>query len=374
GSLSSVGPSWSDCSWRTRDVPSLAPGAAATVQFWRHYWEAGHYSFTAYADVCGANTTYQDVPESSETNNGLTVEFDVVGCPADADRDGICDGEDLCPNTPDPLNNDSDGDGIGDACDNDDDNDGVDDAMDCDPRNPFVYPGAPENCTDGIDNNCDGQIDEGAQTLYRDADGDGFGDAADAITDCSRAGYVVDAGDCDDANPAVYPGANGPCDDGLDNDCDGVVDNEITVWGRDDDGDGYTNPNDVIVDDDGVCDGRPAGYSLASNMPDPDDNDFMVPEPVVAEPDAISLSHARTGRISPSTLTLHRNGPEPFDYEVQVSYDGGEEIPQWLTVSPAAGIAADGVANVSLTPSTRGLQRTTYGATLAVTINGAAAM
>jgi hypothetical protein len=55
---------------------------------------------------------------------------------------------------------DSDGDGSGDACDSDDDGDGVPDASDCKPLNRAIYPGAKEICN-GIDDNCDGQVDEG---------------------------------------------------------------------------------------------------------------------------------------------------------------------------------------------------------------------
>ncbi|HEY4238602.1 MAG TPA: MopE-related protein [Kofleriaceae bacterium] len=69
-----------------------------------------------------------------------------------------------------------------------------------------------ENCTDGIDNNCNGQIDEDI-----DEDGDGF-------TSCS-------GGDCCDStavcsNPtAVNPGAFDAPGNLVDDDCDGVIDN-----------------------------------------------------------------------------------------------------------------------------------------------------
>jgi len=54
---------------------------------------------------------------------------------------------------------DFDDDGICDSDDNDDDNDGVDDSEDCEPFDASIYPGANE-ISDGIDNNCDGQVDE----------------------------------------------------------------------------------------------------------------------------------------------------------------------------------------------------------------------
>ncbi|MBL7805281.1 MAG: thrombospondin type 3 repeat-containing protein [Saprospiraceae bacterium] len=55
---------------------------------------------------------------------------------------------------------DTDGDGMGNLCDNDDDNDGTPDVQDCQPFNALVHPFASETC-DNIDNNCNGQIDEG---------------------------------------------------------------------------------------------------------------------------------------------------------------------------------------------------------------------
>jgi len=86
--------------------------------------------------------------------------------------------------------------------------------VDCDDSSAAVFPGQIESC-DGLDNNCDGQIDEGY-----DNDGDGW-------TTCG--------GDCDDSSAAVFPGQIEACD-GLDNNCSGNADDV-----GDPDGDGYTS-------------------------------------------------------------------------------------------------------------------------------------
>lgn len=101
-------------------------------------------------------------------------------------------------------------------------------ADDCDDANPATNPGAPE-VADGVDNNCDGQIDEGfgpAPRWYRDADGDTFGDPAVMFASFTPpGGYVADNTDCDDTRADVYPGANKVCD-GVDNSCNGMVDDD----------------------------------------------------------------------------------------------------------------------------------------------------
>ncbi len=133
------------------------------------------------------------------------------------------------PNIPEICSNglDDNCDGkIDEGCPIDKDNDGWPADDDCDDNDPMVNKQAAELCN-GKDDNCNGLIDENCnyQTFYRDADGDGFGVESDTKQGVNApSGYVAKKGDCDDANAAVNPGAVEVCYDGLDNDCDGTSD------------------------------------------------------------------------------------------------------------------------------------------------------
>ena len=74
--------------------------------------------------------------------------------------------------------------------------------------------------------------------IYRDADGDGYGDGGVSRPSCDGTvpvGFTTDALDCDDAHGSAHPGAAEICD-GLDNDCDELVDELASA--EDADGDG----------------------------------------------------------------------------------------------------------------------------------------
>jgi hypothetical protein len=58
---------------------------------------------------------------------------------------------------------DTDGDGLCDFGDSDADNDGFLIGPDCNDTDPSINPSVPEQCDDGVDNNCDAQIDEGCE-------------------------------------------------------------------------------------------------------------------------------------------------------------------------------------------------------------------
>jgi len=175
-------------------------------------------------------------PGATETCNGLDDD-----CDGDVDEDDASDAS--------VWYEDRDEDGYGDAsrtasaCDAPEGY--VADATDCDDLDPDAYPGATEVC-DGDDEDCDGVADEDeaadASTWYADADGDGYGDIATSVTACDApTGYGADSGDCDDTDGSVNPGASETCN-GVDDDCDGTVDEEATdasAWYADADGDGY---------------------------------------------------------------------------------------------------------------------------------------
>jgi len=119
----------------------------------------------------------------------------------------------------------------------------VPDDTDCDDTDISISPAATEIC-DGEDTDCDGIVDNGPGfTWYRDADGDLLGDPADTVSSCTQpAGYVGNDLDCLDTDPLVRPGGVETCN-GLDDDCDGTVDNgwvpDGTLFYLDSDGDGF---------------------------------------------------------------------------------------------------------------------------------------
>lgn len=141
----------------------------------------------------------------------------------------------------DPMLSDDDGDGYPDQL-----ADGT--VQDCDDSNQNVSPDANELC-DGIDNNCNGETDEGF-----DFDDDGFLD----LTQCS----LVSGNDCNDRDRTVNVDAREVCDS-KDNNCNGKTDE-----GFDQDGDGYASCSS------GECDDGDAGVNEGEKeICDGQDND-----------------------------------------------------------------------------------------------------
>ena len=205
---------------------------------------------------------------------------DLTGC-ADEDRDGhaaaACGGDDcddadpnrhpsateICDTDDEDCNDstfgaDADGDSFeSSACCNGPGNCGPD----CDDRFVTVNPLAVEACN-GVDENCNGMIDDGlTRAPYRqDCDGDAYGDstiaplmlcgAPDAPPACPGGGWVPVGGDCDDGNPNTHPGAPEICNHADDN-CNATNDEGLMIYAYrvDCDADGHGSSTAPIVRD-----------------------------------------------------------------------------------------------------------------------------
>ncbi|HEY3386327.1 MAG TPA: CARDB domain-containing protein, partial [Saprospiraceae bacterium] len=124
----------------------------------------------------------------------------------------------------------------------------VSNSLDCQDADMTIHPGAIEIC-DGLDNNCNGSIDDADPgiidqvTWYIDIDQDGYGYPLDSLIACFQPeGYVNNSDDCDDMNSDIHPGAE-ICN-GMDDDCDGLIDDGLSCQGTDGDGDGIEDAVD----------------------------------------------------------------------------------------------------------------------------------
>jgi hypothetical protein len=131
-----------------------------------------------------------------------------------------------------------------------------------DPAGGFIHPNTTETCN-GVDDNCDGQIDEGVKsTFYADADGDGFGDAGNSMLACfAPTGYVIDGTDCSDSpgSELINPNGMETCNN-LDDNCNGQIDEGVkSTFYADVDGDGFGDEGNSVLS----C-GEPNGYTSDS--------------------------------------------------------------------------------------------------------------
>ncbi|MBU0906745.1 MAG: putative metal-binding motif-containing protein [Nanoarchaeota archaeon] len=126
---------------------------------------------------------------------------------------------------------------------------------DCNDGNSAVHPGASENCGNEVDDNCNGLTDlddEECDLSCPDDDVDGYQDEACGGTDC------------DDGDDGIHPEASENCGNGVDDDCNGLIDGAdpqcagpICVDG---DSDGYD-----------TCDPAEGGDTLPADCDDGDE-------------------------------------------------------------------------------------------------------
>jgi hypothetical protein len=182
-------------------------------------------------DACAYTTELGTCPGVMVCSGGS---YRCVGTPPEAER---CDGVDQdCDGAIDEGFPDLDGDASADCVDPDEDGDGTPNVEDCATRDAARGAQASESCN-GVDDDCDGAIDEpgaaGCAAFHPDFDGDGRGSATDAArclcaADPDGVWDATTATDCDDRDPGVFPGAPEACN-GRDDDCDRGVDEGVTA-------------------------------------------------------------------------------------------------------------------------------------------------
>ncbi len=281
---------------------------------WNH-WELILHGTNAVVDSDG-----DLLWDSNETDVHNTDPFDY-----DSDDDGLGDGHEVLIYGTNPLDNDSDDDGLNDGlevgtigsdpnlwdtdgdglsdgdevlvhgtdplvADADSDNDGFYWFDDCNDTNPSINPAAVE-ILNGVNDDCDNATDEGfdqydsdsdmlddwaewhqhgTDHLDNDTDDDGLEDGREVLelgTDPLVPDLDLDADgwywfeDCNESNHSINPGAIESLN-GVDEDCDGLIDEDFMLSDADDDGlSDYseysqygTDFNDPDTDDDGLSD------------------------------------------------------------------------------------------------------------------------
>lgn len=297
--------------------------------------------------VSGSVRITATVSDPGGLTASLSLSLTVLTLQPDADQDGFtpeagdCNDQDSsiypqAPEIPDAKDNNCNGEIDEDNPLSDDDGDGYSDVMgDCNDHNSLQNPSA-EELPDGLDNNCNGLIDEGSPLA--DDDGDGFADQGD----------VVVPPDCDDTRPDVYPGAL-ELPDGVDNNCDGTIDESTTLF--DDDGDGVTELEGDCDDTDPY---RTPGRAEEENGLD-EDCDGLIDEDTPSQNldgDPFSLGR---GDCNDSDPTTYPSAPEAAD-GTDNNCNGRIDEYTWLSdddgdgVTEAAGDCND--ANPAVHPGT----------------------
>lgn len=141
----------------------------------------------------------------------------------DADQDRIGDECDNCPNNWNPKQEDIDDDNTGDACDPDIDNDGIENILDNCPN--VKNSNQRDTDLDDIGDACD-NCPTVSNPDQADTDGDGVGNVCDTDADRDRDGVQDDRDNCPDL---ANPGQNDIDHDNIGDDCDDDIDGDNVI-------------------------------------------------------------------------------------------------------------------------------------------------